>query len=145
MFLNDKPVWDEYSDIKICSHIFRRIYSFVQIFVIFFQGKYIRIFICHLFMLTNIFRYSFVQKMVIFFYYWSKMVQYGYKITQHMKMAKIVQNSVGKIIWYSNKFEYFGQIYSFTKKFVDFFMGKIIWSFVISFFMPNIFGYSFVP
>ena len=54
-------VWDEYSDIQIYSNIFRQIYSFVQIFVNFFQGEYIRIFIRDLFMLTNIFGYSFVQ------------------------------------------------------------------------------------
>ena len=34
-------------------------------------------------------------------YYRSKIVQYGPKITQNMKIAKIVQNSVGQIIWYS--------------------------------------------
>ena len=55
------PVWDEYSDIRIYSNIFRQIYSYVQIFVNFFQGEYIRIFIHNLFMLTNIFGYSFVQ------------------------------------------------------------------------------------
>ena len=55
------PVWDEYSNIQIYLNIFRQIYSFVQIFVIFFQGEYIRIFIRHLFMLTNIFGHSFVQ------------------------------------------------------------------------------------
>ena len=138
-------MWDEYSNNRIYSNIFRQIYSFVQIFVIFFQGEYIRIFIRHLFMLTNIFGYSFVQyldgkyiyifivsqKKVKICNYWSKMVQYGSKITQNMKMAKIVQNSLGKIIWYSNTFEYFGRIYSFEKIFVDF-----TWA--------NIFGNSFV-
>ena len=59
------------------------------------------------------------------------MVQYGSKITQNMKMAKIVQNNLGKIIWYSNTFKYFGRIYSFAKIFVDF-----SWL--------NLFGYSFV-
>ena len=59
------------------------------------------------------------------------MVQYGSKITQNMKMAKIVQNNLGKIIWYSNTFVYFGRIYSFAKIFVDFSRA-------------NLFGYSFV-
>ena len=149
-------MWDEYSDIRIYSNIFRQIYSFVQIFVNFFQGEYIRIFIRHLFMLMNIFGYSFVQYLwwriylnfhcfpnrVNIFYYLSKMVQYGYKTTQHMKMAKIVQINLGTIIWYSNTFEYFGQIYSFAKIFVDFFMGEFIRIFIHDIFiMPNIFGY----
>ena len=59
------------------------------------------------------------------------MVQYGSKITKNMKMAKIVQNNLGKIIWYSNTFEYFGRIYSFAKISVDF-----LWA--------TLFGYSFV-
>ena len=42
-------------------NIFRQIYSFVSIFVDFFQRKYIWIFIRDLFILTNIFGYSFVQ------------------------------------------------------------------------------------
>ena len=149
-------MWDEYSDIWIYLNIFRRIYSFVQVFVNFFQGEYIQIFIRHLFMLTNIFGYSFVRylwywillnfhcfpKMVENCYYWSKMVQYGSKITQNMKIDKIVQNNLGKIIWYLNTFEYFGQIYSFAKIFVDFFIGKFIWIFIRDIFiMPNIFGY----
>ena len=54
-------VWDEYSNIQTYLNIFRRIYSFVEIFVNFLQGEYIRIFIRHLFMLTNIVGYSFVQ------------------------------------------------------------------------------------
>ena len=46
-------------------------------------------------------------------------------------MAKIVQNNLEKIIWYSNIFQYFGQIYSFAKIFVDF-----SWA--------NLFAYSFM-
>ena len=64
-------------------------------------------------------------KMVKNDYYWSKMVQYGSKITQNMKIAKIVQNNLGKVIWYLNIFKYFGGIYSFAKIFVDFFLGQI--------------------
>ena len=54
-------VWNKYSNILIYFNIFRWIYSFVQIFINFFQGEYIWIFIRHLFMLTNIFGYSFVH------------------------------------------------------------------------------------
>ena len=87
------------------------------------------------------------------------MVQYGYKITQHMKMAKIVQNNLGKIIRYLNTFKYFGKIYSFAKIFFDFFMGKFIRIFIRDIFIiaeyirifirpismvTNILGYSFV-
>ena len=73
------------------------------------------------------------------------MVQYGSKITQNIKMAIIVQNSLGNITWYLNTFEYFGQIYSFAKIFIDFLMGEFIWIFIRDIFnMPNIFGYSFV-
>ena len=57
----EHSVLDEYSDIRIYLNIFWWIYSFVQIFVNFFQGEYIWIFIRHLFTLTNIFGYSFVQ------------------------------------------------------------------------------------
>ena len=64
-------------------------------------------------------------------YYWFQIVQYWSKITQSMKMANIVQYCLGQIIWYSTIIEYFGQIYSFTKIFVDFFR-------------ENLFGYSFV-
>ena len=60
-FYHTVIVWDEYSDIQIYLNIFGRIYSFVLIFVDFFQAEYIRIFICHLFILTNIFGYSFGQ------------------------------------------------------------------------------------
>ena len=60
------------------------------------------------------------QKMVKNGYYWSKMVLYGSKATQNMKMATIVQNNLGQRIRYSNIFVYFGQIYSFAKIFVDF-------------------------
>ena len=49
------------------------------------------------------------------------------------------------LCWYSNTFEYFGQIYSFAKIFVDFFIGEFIRIFIRDIFiMPNIFGYSFV-
>ena len=48
-----------------------------------------------------------------------------------MKITKIVQNNLWKIIWYSNTLEYFGRIYSFAKIFDDFSWG-------------NLFGYSFV-
>ena len=73
-------------------------------------------------------------------FYWSKMVQYGSKITQNMKMAKIVQINLGQIIWYSNTFEYFhSQKYS-----LHFFMGKFIRIFICDIFiMTNIFVYSF--
>ena len=50
-------VWDKYSNIQIYSNIFGQIYSLVLIFIDFFQAKYIRIFICDLFILTNIFGY----------------------------------------------------------------------------------------
>ena len=43
--------------------------------------------------------------------------------------AKIVENNLGKTIWYSNTLEYFGRIYSFAKIFVE-------WA--------NLFWYSFV-
>ena len=60
--LNNKgPVWDKYLDIQIYLNIFRWIYSFVYIFVDFFQDEFIQIFICDLFIKTNIIRYSFVQ------------------------------------------------------------------------------------
>ena len=62
-----------------------------------------------------------------------------------MKMAKIVQNNLGKLISYLNTFEYFRQIYSFAKVLVDFFMGEFICIFIRDIFiMPNLFGYSFV-
>ena len=47
------------------------------------------------------------------------------------KMAKILQNNLKEIIWYSNTLEYFGWIYSFAKIFIDFSKA-------------NLFGYSFV-
>ena len=52
-------VWDEYSNIRIYWNIFGRIYSFAKIFVIFFLSKFIWIFICDIFILTNIFGYAF--------------------------------------------------------------------------------------
>ena len=53
-------------------------------------------------------------------YHWSKMVQYGFNITQNMKMAKLVQNNLGQTISYSNIFKCFGQIYFSAKIFVNF-------------------------
>ena len=44
-------------------------------------------------MIANIFEFALFPKMVKNGYYWSKMVQYGSKITKNMKMAKIVQNN----------------------------------------------------
>ena len=74
-----------------------------------------------------------------------KMVWYGPKIKQNMKMAKIVQNNHGQIIIYSNIFVHFGWIYSFAKIFIDFFLIKFIRIFICEpFFMPNIFRYSLV-
>ena len=96
-------------------------------------------------MLKNIFGYSFVQYLWYRIYlnfhcfwkrvkngnYWSKMIQYGSKITQNMKMAEIVQKNLGQIIWYFNTFEYFRWIYSFAK-------------YLLIFSRANIFRYSFV-
>ena len=61
LLIQSVTVWDEYSDIQIYSNIFGQRYSFAKIFNDFFLGEFIRIFICDLFILTNIFGYSFVH------------------------------------------------------------------------------------
>ena len=64
-------------------------------------------------MITNIFKNFNIFELLI-------IVQIGsicVKNTQNMGMAKLVQNNLKKI------FEYFGQIYSFAKIFVDFYLG----------------------
>ena len=89
----------KYICIYLDKYIHLSKYSFI-----FFQRDFIRIFICDLFILTNIFEYSFVQyllkriylnfhcfpKMLLNSYYWSETFQYGSTITQNMKMAKVV-------------------------------------------------------
>ena len=110
--------WLPWPCLNIYSNILRGIYSFVWIFVDFFQSKYICIFICNLFILSNIFRYSFVNiyhsvyiwifSLAQFFvngYYGSKRVQYVSKKIRNMKIVKIVQNNFVQIIWYSDIFE----------------------------------------
>ena len=76
-------------------------------------------------------------------------------MTQNMKMAKIVQNIIGQIVKYCNIFVYFGQIYSFSKIFVDPIYSDI---YLLSFYqaeyirilicpismVTSIFGYSFI-
>ena len=123
-----------------------------------YVDRYIQIFIRPISMIANIFEFSLLPKMVKNGYYWSKLVQYGPKITQNMKMAKIVQKNLGHIIWYSNTFEYFGRIFSFAK-YLLIFPGPIyldihFWSFCHAeynriFIRPilmltNMFRYSFV-
>ena len=77
----------------------RRIYSDIHSSSI-YADEYIWIFIRQISVIANIFEFSlFPKKGKRNCYYWSKMVQYGFKITQnYIKMAKIVQNNLGKII-----------------------------------------------
>ena len=87
----------------------------------------------HLFNINDIVYLSFhcFSKKFVNGYYWSKMVQYGSKLTLNTKMPKIVQNSVVQIIGYSNIFKHFGQ-YIHSQKL------SLIFS------RANLFGYSFV-
>ena len=135
----------------------RRIYLDIHLWSI-YDDEYILIFIRPISMIANVFEFSLFPKNGLNCYYWSKMVQYGSKITQNMKIAKIVKNNVGQIIWYSNTFKYFGRIY-YSQKHLFIFLGQIYsdihswyfyhveytWIFIRQIYMvTNIFGYSFV-
>ena len=146
---------------RINLNIFRRIYSFVQIFVGFSKANileysfmiwlYLRMY--SEFHLSNIYDSKYIwifivsQKRLKKGSFWSKMVKYGSKITQNIQMSKIVQNNIGQIFRYSNMFVFLGQIYSFIPKNICwfFFLIKFIWISIRDLFiMPNIFRYSFV-
>ena len=114
---------------------------------------------CSISMIANIFEFSLFLKNIK---NWLIMVQNGSICVQkHTKYGngQVIPNKFKHIFWYLNLFEYFWQIYSFAKLFVDFFLGQIyldiyLWSFHPAeyirifihwiYMVTNIIEYSFV-
>ena len=114
---------DKYIHLSKYSLFFpRQIYLDIHSWPI-YSDKDIGIFICSISMIANIFKFLCFQKclkMVLLVKNGVILVNKKKKKYKNTKMAKIVQNSHGQMIWYSSIFKYFWQIYSFEKIFVVF-------------------------